>query len=108
MHEMCVAEITSVSRLDDDGSDVLEEIFTEAFMMAPEVTDGSWDQKRRFALFVKNVAATFDVDGYRWLLKISTLRLCIQMSCLPVKGRRATERFTQAVAHRSFSKPHVS
>lgn len=41
MHEMCVAEITSVSRLDDDGSDVLEEIFTEAFMMAPEVTDGS-------------------------------------------------------------------
>lgn len=93
MHEMCVAEITSVSRLDDDGSDVLEEIFTEAFMMAPEVTDGSWDQKRRFALFVKNVAATFDVDGYRWLLKI-------------IKGRRATERFTQAVAHRSFSKPH--
>eukprot|EP00371_Babesia_bovis_P001771 XP_001610418.1 hypothetical protein [Babesia bovis T2Bo] len=72
---------------------LLEEIFTEAYMIAPEVTDGSWNQKRAFARLVTNVAATFDVDGYRWMLGI-------------IKGRRATERFTQAMIHPSFSQPH--
>ncbi|ORM39678.1 uncharacterized protein BXIN_0114 [Babesia sp. Xinjiang] len=72
---------------------LLEEIFKEAFMMAPEVTDGSWNQKRAFSRLVTNVAATFDVEGYKWMLGV-------------IKGRRATERFTQAVAHRTFSQPH--
>ncbi|GIX66205.1 hipothetical protein [Babesia caballi] len=72
---------------------LLEEIFAEAFMMAPEVTDGSLQQRRAFSRLVTNVAATFDVDGYRWMLGI-------------IKGRRATERFAQAVAHPNFSQPH--
>ncbi|GFE53695.1 hypothetical protein BaOVIS_010990 [Babesia ovis] len=89
----CVAKEHTEEARHMEGEALLEEIFTEAFMMAPEVTDGSWDQKRAFARLVTNVASTFDVEGYRWMLGI-------------IKGRRATERFTQAISHRSFSQPH--
>lgn len=93
LHEICAEKLPSAVRDVEVDNDMLETIFSEVFAMAHEVTDGSWDQKRAFALLVKNVAATFDVTGYLWLMEI-------------IKGRRATERFTQAVSHRTFSQPH--
>ncbi|CDR95855.1 membrane protein, putative [Babesia bigemina] len=91
-HTVCVLHAASVEHVHkDDGR--LEDLFSEAFMMIQEITDGSEKQKLAFSRLLTNVAATFDVEGYRWMLDI-------------VKGRRATERFTQAVAHRSFSQPH--
>ncbi|KAK2197231.1 hypothetical protein BdWA1_000230 [Babesia duncani] len=86
------------------GQDSLHALFTEVDELSKIFKDGSEKHKESFNTLLEHATRSFDVKGYKWMMDNGLFSI-YKFKCA-VTNNSSTMRFTQAISHPLFNKPH--
>ncbi|AFZ80348.1 hypothetical protein BEWA_032010 [Theileria equi strain WA] len=89
----CNIALLSSSQAASAQKVTLEDIFVDSYRIGSELSEKDEEKKKLVSKAVERVSTSFDVNGYKWFLD-------------NLMNRKTKERFTQALVHPMFNKPH--